>query len=120
MILLTVDEARRVVIASAGAVLAYAACADTRRLEDVLWGRDGLEGERLPDQALARAHRRVLAHVEALGYGGEAADELEGICSAAGLEEGRRDYDFVFEVLGDEAFDFGTEPLWPWPWSFAA
>lgn len=117
MMLLTVDEARRVVIASAGAVLAYAACAEIRRLEAVLWGRDDLQGERLPDQALARAHRRVLAAVEALGYGGEAADELEGICSAAGLEEGRRDYDFIFEVLGSEPFELGPEPFWPWPFA---
>ena len=114
MILLTLDEARRVVIASAGAVLAYAACGDNRRIQAALWGHDGFEGESLSDQALFRAHRRVLALVEALGYGGEAAEELEGICSAAGLDGGRRDYDFVFEVLGAEAFD---EPLW---WPFAA
>ena len=117
MTLLTIDEARRVVIASAGALLAYAACGDNRRLEAVLWGRDDFEGESLPDQALARAHRRVLAHIDALGYGGEAADELEGICSAAGLEDGRRDCDFVFEVLGDEPFDLGAESFWPWPFA---
>ena len=115
MMLLTIDEARRLVIASAGAVLAYASCGDNRRLEGVLWGRDGFEGESLPDQALARAHRRVLGHVERLGYGADMADELEGICSAAGLAEGRRDYDFVFVVLGEEPVDLeGTGLLWPW------
>ena len=71
MTLLTIDEARRVVVASAGAVLAYAACSDTRRLEEVLWGREDFEGESLPDQTLARAHRRVLTHVEPLGHGAE-------------------------------------------------
>ena len=76
MTLLSIEEARRVVIASAGAVLAYAACPDTRRLEEVLWGREDFEGESMPDQALARAHRRVLAHVEALGYGAELTEEL--------------------------------------------
>ena len=116
--LLTIDEARRVVVASAGAVLAYAACDDNRRLEAVLWGRDDFEGQSLPDQALARAHRRVLATVEALGYGAELAEELEGVCSAAGLEDGRRDYDFVFEVLGPEPLDFaGAVPFWPWPFA---
>jgi hypothetical protein len=116
--LLSIDEARRVVIASAGAVLAYAACPDTRRLEEVLWGREDFEGESMPDQALARAHRRVLAHVEALGYGAELAEELEGVCSAAGLEDGRRDYDFVFEVLSDEPLDFaGAEAFWAWPFA---
>ncbi len=115
---LTIDEARRVVIASAGAVLAYASCGDNRRLEGVLWGRDGFDGQSLADQALARAHRRVLAHVEALGYGAEVADELEGICSAAGLEDGRRDCDFVFDLLGPEPFGFaGAEAFWLWPFA---
>ena len=117
MTLLTIDEARRLVIASAGAVLAYASC-DNRRLEAVLWGHDDFEGESLANQALAPAHRRVLDHVERLGFGSDMASELEGICSAAGLENGRRDYDFVFEVLGDEPFDLeGAEPFWPWPFA---
>ncbi len=116
--LLNIEEARRVVVASAGAVLVYAACPDTRRLEEVLWGRDDFEGQGVPDQALARAHRRLLAHVEALGYGAELAQELEGICSAAGLADGRRDYDFIFEVLGSEPLDFaGAEAFWPWPFA---
>jgi len=94
-------------------VLANAACADNRRLEAVLWGRDGFDGESPLDQALARAHQLVLSEVAALSYGGDVADELEGICSAAGLQDGRRDYDFIVDVLGWE----GAEPLWPWPFA---
>jgi len=115
--LLTIDEARRVVIASAGAVLAYAACPDNGRLEAVLRGQDDFEGESLQDQALARAHRRVLTHVETLGYGAELSEELEGVCSAAGLEDGLRDYDFVAEVLGGAPSDFTDAELWPRPFA---
>jgi hypothetical protein len=116
VILLTIDEARWVLTASAGAVLAKAACADNHRLEAALWGRDDFADQSLPDQVLARAHHSVLAHLEALGYGGEVADELEGICSAAGLEEGRRDFDFVADVLGAEDLP-GVAAIWPWPFA---
>ena len=116
--LLTIDEARRVIVASAGNVLAYAACPDNGRLEAVLWGRDEFEGESVPDQALAGAHRRVLRHLEDLGYGADVAEELEGVCSAAGLDDGCRDYDFIFDVLGEQPLDFaGGERFWPWPFA---
>lgn len=115
MMLLTIEEARRVLVESAGELLAKAGCSDTARLEEALWGRDHLDGESPADQALAWAHRRALAHLDALGYGGDAADQLEGICSAAGLADGRRDYDFVAAVLGDGPADEGeTEPFWSW------
>lgn len=112
--LLTIEEARRVLIASAGELLAKATCTDTGRLEEALWGRDRLEGESPTDQALAWTQRRVLAHLEALGYGGDAADQLEGVCSAGGLAEGRRDFDFLADVLGDEGLRVDTEPFWSW------
>jgi len=87
-------------------------------VQAVLWGREGFDGERLPDQALARAHQLVLAEVAALGYGGDVADELEGICSAAGLEDGHRDYDFIVEVLGSDPSGWeGAEAFWPWPFA---
>ena len=78
MTLLSIDEARRMVIASAGAVLAYAACPDNGRLVGVLWGRDDFGGQGLADQALALAHRRVLAQIDAQGNSGIMAEELEG------------------------------------------
>lgn len=113
--LLTIDEARRVLVVSAGELLAKASCTDNARLEAALRSEDQLEGESPADQALAWTHRRVLAHLEALGYGGDAADQLEGICSAAGLADGRRDFDFVAAVLGDgPAEEGGAEPFWSW------
>ncbi len=91
MNMLTLDEARRAVVISAGNLLRWAECPDTHRLEQLLWGSDGLDDLSEVDLALAHDHHQVLEAVEAQGYGWAAAEELEGICSAAGLAEGRRD-----------------------------
>ncbi len=91
MNLLTLDEARRAVVVSVGNLLHLAECRDTHRLEQLLWGVGGLDGLSEDDRALAYAHHRVLKAIEDQGYGWAAAEELEGICSAAGLAEGRRD-----------------------------
>lgn len=117
--LLTIEEGRRLLVASAGKLLAMIECPDTARLAEALWGRDPLGDGSMADQALAAAHRRLLAHLDALGYGGDAADQLGGICEAAGLAEGRRDYDFVAAVLGEAGFDDDDEESF-WSWLLAA
>lgn len=92
MNLLTLDEARRAVVVSAGSLVFLAECSNSHRLEQLLWGGDGgLDDLSEDDRALAHAHYRVLKAVEDQGYGWAAAEELEGICSAVGLAEGRRD-----------------------------
>ncbi len=91
MNMFSLDEARRAVVVSAGNLLHLAECPDTHRLEQLLWGAGGLEGLSEDDRALAHAHQRVLKAIEDQDYGWAAAEELEGICSAVGLAEGRRD-----------------------------
>ena len=98
MNLLSLDEARRAVVVSAGNLLYLVECADTHRLERLLSGSDELVGLSEDDRALAHAHHRVLKAVGEQGYAWAAAEELEGICSAVGLAEGRRDCEPILDA----------------------
>ena len=86
MTLWTLDEAREAVVASATALLDQASC-DAAEICLSLWGAGAVEGLSEADRALGRRHRAVLDNVIALGHESEAVDELEGIASAAGLDE---------------------------------
>ncbi len=90
MTLWTLDEAREAVVASATALLDQASC-DAAEICLLLWGAGAVEGLSETDRALGQQHRAVLDNVIDLGYESEAVDELEGMSSAAGLDE--EDYD---------------------------
>ena len=86
MNLLTLDEARQVVVTSAWRLLRRCETRNELAIAAMLWGAGTLEGLSVRDRVLAGRHRRVLDGVIALGYGAEAADELAGISSAQGFD----------------------------------
>ncbi len=86
MILWSLDEARTAVADSATAVLTHAEC-DLATRAYLLWGAGAMEGLSPADEALSRRHRFVLDAVVELGYAWVAVEELEGLCSAAGLDD---------------------------------
>jgi hypothetical protein len=86
MNLLTLDEARQVVVTSAWRLLRRGETRNELAIAAMLCGAGALEGLSVRDRVLAERHRRVLDEVIALGYGAEAADELAGISSAQGFD----------------------------------
>ena len=86
-ILLTVDEARIAFIQSALLCLRGAHCSP-RQLSAVLRG-DLNRRLRKADADLARKHRQCLDKLERAGFGWVLGEELEGLISALGLDEGR-------------------------------
>lgn len=90
MTLWTLDEAREAVVASAATLLDQANC-EAAEICFLLWGAGAVESLSETDRVLGQQHRAVLDNVIALGYESEAVDELEGMSSAAGLDE--EDYD---------------------------
>ncbi len=87
--LLTLDEAREVVVHSAIRLLERCHTDEPFEVTAMLWGAGTLDRLDPADRALARRHRRVLDTVIELGYGAEIVDELDGVSSSAGLDEGR-------------------------------
>lgn len=91
-LLLTVDEARSALIASAERLLTGADTDDVFHLAAMLWGAGDIPNQLNPhDRRYAERHRRTLDWLIAAGYQGEIVDELDGISSAVGLDDG----DFV-------------------------
>jgi hypothetical protein len=92
-LLLTLDEARAAVSESA-LDLVHNTSLDDERLRMTIWGR----GPRLmlPSREAARvwAHRRLLGLLRTEGLGWLVEEELEGVCSYAGLicEEASEDW----------------------------
>jgi hypothetical protein len=87
MTLLTVDEARAHVVASARHVVEHCTTDDPFTISALLWGAGAVDHLAARDRRLAGRHRRVLDELNALGYGDVAADALDGISSALGLDE---------------------------------
>jgi hypothetical protein len=84
-VLLTLDEARSAV-ASSSLRLLRLADAPPEVLARMIWG--SLEATECPgsrNRRLFACHRRVLRLVERAGHGDVIDDELDGVCSAAGL-----------------------------------
>jgi hypothetical protein len=85
--LLTLDEARAALTASAARCLSGAKC-DPATLVAMLWG---LAVGRTPeDHTLSEEHKFVLESICDAGHGWILAEELSGIISATGLCEGER------------------------------
>ena len=96
--LMTLDEARMRLGRSALACLRSASCGP-QELWAMLRGLP-VRGLTLPDHRLASAHRRVLDDIEAAGHGDVIDDELEGLASATGLDEGElRDISAIVETF---------------------
>ena len=106
MILWSLDEARAAVAASATAVLSHAEC-DIATRAYLVWGAGGMEGLSAPDEALSRRHRFVLDALVELGYAWVAVEELEGLCSAAGLGDDD----------GEPCLDEVADPAERWPFA---
>jgi hypothetical protein len=88
-LLLTVDEARSALTASARRLLTGADTDDVFHLAAMLWGAGDITDHLNPrDRRLAERHRRTLDRLIAAGYTGEIVDELDGISSAVGLDDG--------------------------------
>ncbi len=103
-VLMTADEARRTLGHSVLCCIKGASCGPWD-LWTVLNGLP-VPGLQLPDRSLAMAHKRVLAAVNAAGHGYVIDDELEGIGSATGLDEGElRDITAVAETFADDPDD---------------
>ncbi len=86
MTLWTLDEARAAVATSAAAILERTGC-DFGTRAYLVWGAGGMEGLSPVDEVLSRRHRRVLDALIELGYAWVAVEELEGLCSAAGIDD---------------------------------
>lgn len=84
---LTLDEARLSVVRSAVDCLRRARCGP-RGLLAMLRGLPGGEGWDSDDELLAVEHRRVLEKVLGAGHGWVIEEQLEGIVSATGVDEG--------------------------------
>ncbi len=84
MTLWSLDEARCAVVASATVVLTEAEC-DIATRGYLVWGAGGMDGLSSADQVLSVGHRCVLDTLVGLGYAWVAVEELEGVCSAAGI-----------------------------------
>lgn len=92
MTLLTVDEARTRLVISARRLAEQCSNDDPFTISALLWGAGTVADDLCPrDLRLAARHRRVLDELNAAGYGAVAADELDGISSALGLDDNRFD-----------------------------
>jgi hypothetical protein len=99
IILLTMDEARAVVVRSAIDTLAGATCGAEGALA-MLWALPGGAGWNAADELLALEHRRTLEWVNEAGHGAVIAEELRGVMAATGLDDGEvRDLGFVLSQL---------------------
>jgi hypothetical protein len=95
---MTPDEARWALGQSVVCCLEGAGC-EAQDLWTFLHGLP-VPGLQFRDRSLALAHKRVLATINAAGHGYVIGDELEGIGSATGLDEGeRRDITAVAETF---------------------
>jgi hypothetical protein len=103
----TLDEARAAVAASAAAVLDQAQC-DLAARAYLVWGAGGMEGLRPVDEVLSRRHRWVLDALIELGYAWVAVEELEGLCSAAGIDDGDGDANVDEAPGGGERWPFAA------------
>jgi hypothetical protein len=103
MNLLTLDEARRLACRSA-ATLEHVRPASVRQLRAFLFGRGSTSNLNAFERRLVDGHRRVLVHLDALGYGAEVGDEMDGISSALGLDERRCDWNELRSVLPDGVY----------------
>ncbi len=90
MTLWTLDEARAAVVASAAAILSQAQC-DLGTRAYLVWGAGGIQELSAVDEVLSRRHREVLDAVIDQGYAWAAVEELEGLCSAAGIDDAKGD-----------------------------
>jgi hypothetical protein len=90
MTLWTIDEAREALVASSTMLVEQASC-DANQLCLLLWGAGSIDGLAAGDRVLGMRHRAVLDNIIELGYGSEAVDEIEGVLSAAGLDEAEED-----------------------------
>jgi hypothetical protein len=88
----TLDEARAAVAASAAAILDHGQC-DVGTRAYLVWGAGGMERLSPADEALSCRHRWVLDALIELGYAWVAVEELEGLRSAAGIDDGDGDAD---------------------------
>ena len=103
-VFMTADEARRALGRSAIACIKGADCGP-QDLWTLLRGIP-VPGLQFRDRSLVAAHNRVLAAIKAAGHGYVIDDELEGIGSATGLDEGElRDISAVEETFADEPDD---------------
>jgi hypothetical protein len=97
--LLTMDEARAVVVRSAIDTLAGATCGAEGALA-MLWALPGGAGWSAADELSALEHRRTLEWVNEAGHGAVIAEELRGVMAATGLDDGElRDLDLVLSQL---------------------
>ena len=97
--LLTIDEARAVVVRSAVTALTRAKCGPEGALA-MLWALPGGADWRASDEALAVEHRETLEWVNRVGHGAIIAEELLGVMAATGLDEGKlRDLDLVLSQI---------------------
>ncbi len=103
----TLDEARAVVAASAAAILDHAQC-DLATQAALVWGAGGTEGLSPADEALSRCHRWVLDALIELDYAWVAVEELEGLCSAAGIDDGDGNADVDEAPGGGERWPFAA------------
>lgn len=87
--LMTADEARAEIVAAACHLLTTIEVDDPFVVNAMLWGAGAIDGLTRADRTLARRHRRILDSLIASGYAGEVVDELDGICSACELADGR-------------------------------
>jgi hypothetical protein len=114
----TLDEARAAVAASAAAILDHAQC-DLGTRSYLVWGAGGMEGLSPADEVPSRRHRSALDALIELGYAWVAAEELEGLCSAAGIDgDGDADVDEApgWASTGPSPPEPPARPaLAPWP-----
>jgi hypothetical protein len=107
--LLTVDEARLALCRSALASLRHAQCGPGGLLL-MLSGAPSGPGWSRADQILSNRHREILMAIEASGHGWIIDDEIAGIASSIGLDEGRVDsLDSIAQTVADadsESEDF--------------
>ena len=88
--LLTVDEARLALCRSALTCLRHAQCGPCGLLLMLSGALTG-PGWIRADQVLSNRHRQILTAIEASGHGWIIDDEIAGIASSTGLDEGRLD-----------------------------
>src|SRR4051794_6099757 len=98
--LLTVDEARRLLTGSARQLLRGIETRDAFLISAMLWGAGDVPTALTDhDRQLADRHRRNLDQLIDAGYQSEIAAELEGISSAAGLDDGTFDLEVITNTL---------------------
>lgn len=88
--LLTVDEARLALCRSALTCLRNAQCGPSGLLPMLVGALTG-PGWTRADQVLSYRHREILMAIEASGHGWIVHDEIAGVASSTGLDEGRLD-----------------------------